>query len=448
MEDPDTDKRIQTPGGDVSAQPGRIQEAIDACAQQGGGTVSIPPGLHPSGTLTLRSNVCLYLEAGARVVAAPDAGQFPTVCESSHGHAIRTLLWADDVENITVAGPGTLDGGCPGPLAPAEARTLHTRTTLVLFRNCRHVRFLDVTLRDADKWSLHLEQCDDVMVRGVTIRNNVRRINSDGIDPDGCRNVIISDCNIRAGDDCICIKSTRGRACENVTVSNCILSTTCTALKIGTESRGDIRNILFNNCVIHDTNVALALYLKDGGTYENMLFSNMSIEAASQFPILVDHTPRNFRNPRKGSIRSIAFENLIVRSPGRCLVEGLPDRPIEDISFRNVTWRVTGPLEADGVRKPAGARMTMPDPDAVNHANRPYAFIAAHCEGLTIDGWQLHDERVPPQPADRGMLSLNGVRRARIRNVRCRPAPAGVEPVRLEDCADVDADDYRGQPSK
>ena len=84
-----------------------------------------------------------------------------------------------------------------------------------------------------------------------------------------------------------------------------------------TSPLGDIRNIAFNNCVIHDTNVALALYMKDGSTYENMVFSNMIIESSNQVPIFVDNTPRYYREPKKGKVRAIAFENIIVTSPGR-----------------------------------------------------------------------------------------------------------------------------------
>ncbi|HHT36025.1 MAG TPA: glycoside hydrolase family 28 protein, partial [Firmicutes bacterium] len=99
---------------------------------------------------------------------------------------------------------------------------------------------------------------------------NQQQINTDGIDPDGCRNVTISDCKITTGDDSIVIKSTEGDLSENITVTNCILSSRHAALKLGTEAIGDVKNITFSNCVIR-SNVGLALYMKDGSNYENII---------------------------------------------------------------------------------------------------------------------------------------------------------------------------------
>ncbi len=428
-------------GDGLTLDTAAAQTLIDRCGEAGGGVVRFPPGTYLSGTLRMRSNVGLHLDAGARLLAAPNLEAFAEVCKTPHGNhpgRIHALLWAEGVENVVVQGAGVIDGGRPGPLTIPESAALTFRPTLVFYRNCRNVRFLDVTLANSDMWTLHLQRCVDVMVRGVTIRNNPRRINSDGIDPDGCRNVVISDCAIVAGDDCICIKSTEGDPCENIVVSNCVLSTTCAALKIGTEALGPIRNVAFNNCVIHNTNVALALYMKDGSVYENMLFSNMVIESSNQFPILVDNTPRDYRAPTRGRVRNIAFENLVVSSPGRCCVEGLPDAPIENIAFRNVTWNATGPLLTEKIRKPAGSRRTVRDPNAVEHIGRPYHFVAVNVEDLEVSGFRLYD-RVPPgggSPA-RGFCYLKNVRRAVLERLRILPPGAGVEPLQCADCSDV-----------
>lgn len=431
-------------GDGVAVDSPAIQSAIDRVAAAGGGVVRFPAGTYLCGTLVMRSNVGLWLDVGARILAAQEIGPFAEVCKTPHGNhpgQIHALLWAQGVENVTIDGPGVIDGGRPGPLTIPESTALAFRPTLVFYRDCRNVKFLNVTMTNSDMWTLHLQRCVDVMIRGVTIRNNPRRINSDGIDPDGCRNVVISDCNIVAGDDCICIKSTEGDPCENITVANCVLSTTCAALKIGTEALGPICNVTFTNCVIHDTNVALALYMKDGSTYENMIFSNMIIESSNQVSILVDNTPRYYKTPTKGRIRSIAFENIIVSSPGRCYVEGLPDAPIENLSFRNVTWNVTGPLATDNVRKPAGSRRTERDPDAVNHIARPYQLAAVNVEDLEISGFRVYDRTGESGgSAARGHFYLNNVRRAVVEKVRPIPPPAGVDPTLCVACEDVRVD--------
>jgi len=416
-----------------------IQKAIDCCHRGGGGTVEIPAGRYLCGTIRLRSNVCLCLEAGATILAAEDPTLFHEIARTPFGNhpgRIQALLWADDAENVTVSGQGTVDGRKDGPLAVSGSEPLRFRPVIAFYRNCRNVKFLDVTFRNADMWTLHLMRCDGVMVRGVSILNCIDRINSDGIDPDGCRNVTISDCHIVAGDDCIVIKSTEGDVCENITVSNCVLSTKCAALKIGTEAIGDIRNITFSNCVIHDTRVALALYMKDGSTYENMIFSNMTIEADGQFPILVDVTPRYYKEPKKGRIRNVQFENVNITSPGRCLVEGLPDAPIENLSFRNVTWNVSGACKTDAT-KPGGTRRQERDPEAPNYAEKPYHFVAAHVEGLEVSGLKMIDRREDSTP-DRGLFYLRGVKSGRLESAWPFRTPIETPPVRTEECERVD----------
>ena len=418
-----------------------IQSAIDACNAAGGGAVRVPAGTYLTGSLQVKSGVCLHLEAGARLLSNERPEDFRELCKTPYGNLpgqIQALLWADKAENVSVTGQGIVDGAHPEALSSADAVGMTFRPALIFFRECRNVKFLDVTLQNSSLWTLHLQHCEDVLIHGVSIFNNPHRINSDGIDPDGCRNVIISDCNIRAGDDAICIKSTEGRVCENITVTNCVLSTTCAALKIGTEALGDIRNITFSNCVIYDTNVALALYMKDGSTYENMIFSNMVIESSNQYPILVDVTPRYFKEPRKGKIRSIVFENVMVSSPGRCYVEGLPDRPIENLTFRNITWNVTGPLALENARKPAGARRTERDPAAPNYAVQPYQLVAAHVDDLEVSNFKVYDRRTPAAP-DRGEFYLHGVHHARLQRIARWASPAGVEPVRQDECEDVKA---------
>ena len=415
-----------------------LQAAVDACYEGGGGQVIVPAGTYLTQTLVLKSNVCLHLEAGSVLLASKDASGYPVICPTPFGNHpghIQAVLWAEKANNVAVTGLGAVDGGCNSPLTVSGSKDMTFRPALVFFRDCNNVRFQDVTLRWSDFWTLHMLRCNDVHVRGVTIRSHPGRINTDGIDPDGCRNVIISDCLIETCDDCICIKSTEGDLCENITIANCVVSSRCAALKIGTEAIGDIRNITFNNCVVHDSSVALALYMKDGSTYENMIFSNIIVDADSNCPLLVDNTPRYYKEPRKGHVRNITFENIMFRSAGRFFIEGLPDQPIENLTLRNFTWDITGPCDTER-QKPGGSRRTERDPDRVNYAVHPYQFIVAHAKNLTVSNIQLNDCKADPGP-DRGVLYLHDVRGGEISAIRDCGCPAGTEPVRMDDCENV-----------
>lgn len=420
-----------------------LQRGLDLCRDQGGGTLFVPAGTYLCGTLQIGSNTTLYLEMGARLLSCEDPALYPVICPTPFGNLpgqIQALLWAENAENVQVCGPGVIDGGHPEALSPADAAPLRFRPALVFFRSCRNVVFQDLTLQWSSFWTLHLLHCDDVRIQGVRIQANLDRINADGIDPDGCRNVTISDCHIVSGDDSICIKSTEGRPCENIAISNCIVQTNCAALKIGTEAMGPIRNILFNNCVVRESSVALALYLKDGSIYENMIFSNMTIESQSQFPILVDQSPRYHKEPRKGSIRSILFNNLLVRGPGRIHLEGIPGYPLQNITFRGITWQVTGALKTSGLRKPPGARRTDPDPAAPNFTDEPYQITAAHVEGLILDDIRLLGD---PEDAsiERGFLRLEHGKDVTVRSVRSVQAPAGVPVFQIRGSEEVELPD-------
>lgn len=333
------------------------------------------------------------------------------------------------MENVTIAGFGAVDGGGNSPLPPSAAAGVKFRPALVFMRDCKHVKFLDVTLRWSCFWTLHLQRCDGVAVRGVTILAHPDRINTDGIDPDGCRNVVISDCRIVTGDDCIVVKSTEGDVSKNLTITNCILSSRHAALKLGTEAIGDIRNITCTNCVIADTNVALALYMKDGSTYENILFSNMIIEAYGEFPLLVDVTPRHYTEPRIGTIRGVVFDNLLIAGKGRFYLEGTEEKPIEDVTLRNITWNVTGACRSEGAVKPPGARRVTIDPDRVNYAVHPYQFVCVHTVGLEMDRIRIRN-RSGLAALDRSAVYVEHGRQVRLTHIDA-DVPEGVPPVNL-----------------
>ncbi|TDF96160.1 glycoside hydrolase family 28 protein [Paenibacillus piri] len=408
-----------------------IQSAIDECGRNSGGIVRVPSGTYLCGTIHIRSNVCLHLEMGAVIRGADDSSLYPEICKTPYGNLpgqIQALIWADGVENISITGLGIIDGGGAGPLPPSVAAGVKFRPALLFYRDCKNVKFLDITMQYSCFWTLHLMRCEDVMVRGVTILANKQRINTDGIDPDGCKNVIISDCNIKTGDDCIVIKSTEGDVCENITVTNCVLSSGHAALKIGTEATGPIRNITFNNCVIHDTDVALALYMKDGSAYENMVFSNMIVEARNEFPILLDITPRYYKEPKLGRIRNITFDNITVTAKGRCYIEGVPGQPVENVRFRNIIWNVSGPCNLANSTKPPGARRVEIDPNRVNYATHPYQFIAVNVDGLLLSDIRIRHERTDCLP-DRGRLFADHVRDLTVERMDSFEVPAGLEPV-------------------
>lgn len=413
-------KSLGAVGDGQKNDTGILQKAIDQAGWKGGGTVHVPSGNYRCGTLRLRSNIHLHLAAGAVIQGDHENAQlYPVIGPTPYGNLpgqIQALLWGEDLHNLTISGPGTIDGGGSAPLWGEEAVQTKFRPALAFFRNCQNLRIQDVTLQNSCFWTLHLLRCEDVFVRGCRILANPGRINTDGIDPDGCRNVVISDCLIRTGDDAIVIKSTEGDPCENITVTNCVLSSQCCALKIGTEAVGPIRNVSMSNCIVDDSNMALALYMKDGSVYENISFQHIIIRAQGHFVIHADQDPRDYTQPKFGQVRNISFHHIQIASSGRIYLEGLPEHPLEGISFSDITWTLDGDTNFSSVSKPAGARRVNPDPAASNHATKRAQVIARHVKRLRISNFQLIDAR--PEPwKDRRFIWLEECPHHQLENV-------------------------------
>lgn len=323
-----------------------LQRAIDAAAAAGGGTVVIPAGRSLlTGSIELRSHVTLRLEPGSRILASVNRADY-------HG---RAFIHALDATDVAITGAGTIDGRGVQFMA-REGKYIYVpkkwRPQLIVLEDCRHVLLRDITIRDSASWTVHLAGCDDVDVRGLTIRNNLKIPNCDGIDPDCSRNVRISDCDIESGDDCIVVKASRLNAhygpCENVVVRGCLLTTQDCALKIGTETVNDIRNVVFADCVVRNCQRGIGIWLRDGGNVENVLVHDIVIHSqlfqptwwGASEPIFVSARPRAPGRPI-GVIRHLRFSGIIAHGEGGVFIQGSPESIPEDIVLDGVSEHIT-----------------------------------------------------------------------------------------------------------
>ncbi len=119
----------------------------------------------------------------------------------------KHLIYAQGVSNIAIVGGGTIDGQGDSFL-DKDLKPLLRPSPLIEIWDSRGVRIQDITIRKTPAWAIHPKNCDGVKIRGISLLNNLRAINSDGIDIDSSRNVMISGNHIEAGDDCIVLKTT------------------------------------------------------------------------------------------------------------------------------------------------------------------------------------------------------------------------------------------------
>lgn len=345
-----------------------IQAAVDACTGSGGGRVTLPAGEYLSGSIQLKSNVDLHLELGAVLISSlkeEDIDDFMTRVDDENrdtGWEGGCFLGAIHAKNICLSGDGTIygqgekvfyDDGADGGYAESPMCVTAFRPRMILFEDVENLCVRDVTLRDAAFWTLHMAGCRHVRINNIRILNAVRGANNDGIDPDSCQDVIISNCLVESGDDAIVVKSTkpmaaRYGACENIVITGCILHSHDSALKVGTETHGLIRNISFGDCIIRDCSRAVGIWVRDGGAIEDIHVHHLT-GAVRRYadapkrrwwgkgePVFVSATYRNEEKRFPGSIRRLSFDHIYLKSESCIFLAGEEDCPIKDVHMDHV----------------------------------------------------------------------------------------------------------------
>lgn len=431
-----------------------IQAAIDACNQAGGGEVVVPAGNYFSGKITLKSNVTFNLENGATIWESGnilDFDQNPPKTE--HGY----LFVADGQENIVICGDGRIVGTGQDALGRSEeenkTKLPEHRFGIIQFSDCNNVHLRDFQVLYSEAHAVIFNECRDVFVDGVSIINNFLRVNTDGIDPTSCTNVFISNCYVVAGDDCICAKTEDGIPMENFVVDNCVLESIAGAVKLGTGSSGDFRDIKVSNCVIRNSGVGLGLFIKDGGTVERVSFSNISIETTRQdvpinsrlrnniIPIYIDLTKRHPDSPLS-RVRDISFSNIQIASDNSIVIQGLPDQPIENLTMRDITFRVNGAFDFSKRTKREGGNSTYRDENQTLYVRQPTWCALANVKGFLVDNLRVVDDENVSQQFPRSAISIFNSQDGVVKNISRSPSPAAGSPppLVLKNCTGVSSD--------
>jgi len=337
-------------GNGVTLDTATVQTAINACTQAGGGTVWVPAGNYPIGTIHLKSNVTLWLDYGASLLGSTNHADYPTEgLRAAREGQSECLLYAEDAANIRFEGLGVIDGRGYPKFFPKNAGPggRDNRPSLFRFENCRNLTFSGLTYKNPAFWGIHLVDCRDIHFDAVTIRFRNNGANNDGMDLDGCENVLIENCDIETGDDAICPKSSRN-PCRNIVVRNCKLSSATAAFKCGTSSRGGFIDVRVTDCYFYDCPMgAIKLELVDGGRLENVKIDRIVMKNVGN-PIFIRLGNRGRWYEKKG-IKQIykAGSSNVGISP-----EGVPVGILKNIRISNVDAEVTVEDRAEASRVP------------------------------------------------------------------------------------------------
>ncbi|MBD0279556.1 MAG: right-handed parallel beta-helix repeat-containing protein [Flavisolibacter sp.] len=348
-----------------------MQQAIDRCYVLGGGEVLIPAGNYFTGAIALRSDVLLRLEKDAVLTGSPDFADYPVMQVRWEGKWIpghTALIYAVDADNIGIVGSGKIMGNHALGGRPTTQNPLR-HPALIEPIGCNNIRLEDFSTDYHLMWSLHPTYCENIFIKGLTIRSTGG--NGDGIDIDSCKHVRIDACDIATGDDCISLKSGRGmegytllRTTEDVHITNCTFADSIFAcIGIGSETSGGIRNVRIENCKFTYAKTH-GVYIKSrpgrGAFIEDIICNNLEVSGMAEgflrFNLLGSGLQDQVPVPgHEGipTVKNFRFTNIKVKDVP-VLVDGTavhPDKPLEGFTLSNVTGTCAKGISLANIKK-------------------------------------------------------------------------------------------------
>ena len=406
--------------------------AIEECKKYNGGTIYVPSGVYLTGPIHLISNTTLYLDSGAVLKFSQDISDYPLVYtrwEGEESDVYSPQIYAENVDNVTIKGHGTIDGqGQTWWKLKWENKLQYPRPRLICFYKSSNITIDGIKIKNSPSWTINPIECINITVHNVTITNPYDSPNTDGINPESCKGVKISNCYIDVGDDCVTLKSGTEDCkeripCENISITNCIMAHGHGGVVIGSEMSGGVRNVVISNCIFEGTDRGIRIKTRRGrgGVVEDIRVNNIIMKKVispfvmhmyyhcgkngklqkvwDKAPYPVDETTPIFRR--------IYISNVTVRevTSAAGFIYGLTEMPIQDVEFTNITIHLS-----DQVKPDVPAMMTHLEPMArkgfiVNNAENikfinvsvdnqdEEAFVLNNCNNVEFISCSSNGER-------------------------------------------------------
>ena len=418
-----------------------VNGAIDAAALAGGGTVYFPSGNYLCYSIHLKSNVALYLDQGATIVAADsasDPAQSYDAAESNkpwedyqdygHNHWHNSLIWGEGLHDVAICGPGLVwgKGLSRGWGAGPVAENPGVANKAMALKNCRNVLLRDFSILHGGHFGILATGVDNLTIDNLKIDTN-----RDGMDIDCCRNVRVSNCSVNSPwDDGICLKSSfalgYARATEMVTISNCLLSGSYEEgalldgtwkkfpagekvprtgrIKFGTESNGGFKNITVSNCVF-DGCRGLAIESVDGAVIEDVTCTNITMRDVFEAPIFIRLGAR-MRGPAGvpvGTIRRIILSGIsCLQAEGSpkigCILAGIPGHAIEEVKITDViVVNRGGGTKSDAESQVPEKEKQYPEPNMFG-TTPAHGYFVRHVRGLEMQAVKIECSNADARP--------------------------------------------------
>lgn len=411
-----------------------IQAAIDAAHKNKGGKVIIPKGEFLSGSIVLKTGVDLYLEEDATLLGSTNPSHYPKY----KGH--HAFVIADSSSGFSITGKGTIDG--QGRELALVIDSLHhigevidsnynyrrmrpnNRPELLKINKCKNVKVSGLSLKNSSAWVQTYDRCTNLEIDNIKVESRAFW-NNDGFDIVDCKNVRITNCNVDAADDGICLKSHSTEHCnDQIYIANCTIRSSASAIKFGTGSYGGFKNITIENIKVFDTfRSAIAIESVDGAVIENITISNITaVNTGNAIFIRLGH--RNGEKP--GILKNVSIKNIKVQIPfGRpdidydlrgpevnffhnpfpCSIVGIPGHKIENVVLENIEITYPGRASKGMAYVPLSRLNQVPEnidsyPEFSMFKELPaYGLYVRHVKGIFLKNLHFKLEKEDFRPA-------------------------------------------------
>lgn len=358
-----------------------IQAAISTCPKAG--TVYIPKGEYLVRPLFLKSDITIYLAKGASLVGDTDRKHYPILYgmrestderrelsfsswEGNPLSAFASLITGMEVENVDIIGEGVINGNADRSdwWMDAKKKRIAWRPNTVYFCRSKKIRMQGVEVKNSPSWTIHSYYCEDIKFLDIKIYNPSDSPNTDGFDPESCKDVLVLGTEISVGDDCIAIKSGKYYMSlyhhvpsENIIIRNCKLNRGHGSVTIGSEVAGGVSKVYISQCIFDSTDRGLRIKTRRGRG-ERSILSDIFFDKIDMVDVSMPFTVNMFyfcdpdghsdyvqnqealpvdeRTPKIGDIHARDIDCIGIDASLICMY-GLPEMPIEHIELQNIT---------------------------------------------------------------------------------------------------------------
>jgi hypothetical protein len=388
-------------GDGVNFDTEAIQKAIDACAGTGGRVV-LSSGTFLTKPLELRGGMSLVVDKGAVLLGSPDIADYPVRLPKHAGvpsALCRSLLFATNADGLTITGGGAIDGNCLGMNIDEHVRRCGNekdRPSLLRIFNSKDVTVRDITLRNPCMWTEIYSECDNLLLDHVTVDAPPNCYNLDGIDVCDCHGVVIRNCDVKAEDDAVCLKSMSERGLADILIeNNRIHCYRANAIKFGSATRGPISHVVIRNNIVDFAKYGgLVIASVDGSRVKDILVQDLEMSHVGE-PLFIRLGDRRAndgavtpKNHSVGSMEGIRIERMHVKDINTdnfpsCSISGIPGARVSNVVLKDCSFEMPGGMKGMP-NLPLEKEFSYPQSNMFG--NTPaYAFFVRHADDVVFD---------------------------------------------------------------